>query len=125
MMKQIFVFILAFFTISAFAVTNKVTPVNNVALPEDCKKADPIDSPTFCTTFEAAAKCYCRNASPIPAACKSASKVYEYMLSVHHGNLEKACKYAADHQPGTTPQECIDDWNCWRSGGRDSNGKLC
>jgi hypothetical protein len=37
------------------------------------------------------------------------------------GSIQRACEYQHD----TSVQNCLDDWQCYRNGGRDSTGALC
>lgn len=106
MIRKIFAVLLCFYSLGAFALA--------------CKNAVPTNDPSFCPSFKTAATCYC-SASGVPTImCQDMTKLYNRMLSVF-GTLEKACGF----QKYTSIQDCIDNWNCYRSGGKDSQGRLC
>ena len=86
----------------------------------DCPRARPIDDVNFCASFKTAAVCYC-TASGLPSGvCQDMNSLYLRMIAVY-GSLKNACS----HQPYTTPEDCINNWNCYLYGGIDSTGKLC
>lgn len=85
-----------------------------------CTNAQPTDSINFCSTFKAAATCYC-TASGLPASMCQNMKVLNARMIIVFGSLQKACEY----QHYTSTQDCINNWNCYLQGGKDSNGKLC
>ena len=86
-----------------------------------CGQADPIDSPTFCATFKAVAKCHCSESLP-DDMCDDMNMLYGFMLDMTPGGtLDEACSMQSD----TSVQNCIDDWNCYRNGGKDSQGNSC
>ncbi len=85
-----------------------------------CPQASETNSPTFCSTFKVAAGCHCL-AQHMPAkVCADMGKIYDSMLTFFK-TLQKACEFQHD----TPTQTCIDDWNCYRLGGKDSKGRLC
>ena len=85
-----------------------------------CSKASSTDSSDFCPTFKVAATCYCTSSGLPSGMCQDMNALYNRMISVF-GSLKKACEF----QHYTTPQECIDNWNCYLFGGVDSRGRLC
>lgn len=85
-----------------------------------CPKAMDTNNPGFCASFKTAAICHCTS-SGIPAGmCQDMKALYDRMIGLF-GSMEKACRYQKD----TTPQNCIDSWNCYRKGGKDSQGRAC
>lgn len=85
-----------------------------------CTNAFPTDNPNFCTSFKAAATCYC-TASGVPfGMCQDMHVLYNRMIVVFK-NLRKACEY----QHYTTTQDCVDNWTCYLAGGVDSQGRKC
>lgn len=85
-----------------------------------CPQALPTDSPKFCPSFKSVAECHCVSAGLPKMMCQNVESIYTRMISMF-GSLQKACEYQKD----TTVQTCIDDWNCYRKGGKDSQGRLC
>jgi hypothetical protein len=85
-----------------------------------CPPAASTNSPQFCSTFKTSAQCHCVDAGLPKALCQDMDTIYSRMISIF-GSIQKACAY----QTNTTPQICIDDWNCYRQGGKDSAGRLC
>lgn len=103
-MKKLFVILICMYSASIFA----------------CPNAAPTNDVQFCASFKTAAICYCK-ASGLPSGlCQDMKSLYNRMIAVL-GSLEKACAY----QHSSTPQECIDDWNCYLRGGVDSRGRIC
>lgn len=84
-----------------------------------CPSALPTTDPNFCTSFKTAATCYCSNTLP-QKMCENIDKIYQLMIA-QYGSIEIACKF----QKETPTQTCIDDWRCYRTGGKDSQGGLC
>lgn len=80
----------------------------------------PTTDPSFCASFKQAAECNCRNLGLPALFCSDPKRVYKLMVSTY-GNLQTACA----HQDITSVQECVDDWNCFTKGGRNSAGALC
>ena len=107
------------------------TSVANSALPsfilwfipkthQHCPQALPTSDPSFCPSFKSIGECHC-TASGLPAGmCKDMNSIFNRMISVF-GSIKRACEYQKD----TSTQMCIDDWNCYRSGGKDSQNNLC
>lgn len=86
----------------------------------NCPEASSTNDASFCPTFQTAAQCRC-SASGVPKAfCQDMNKLYDRMIAMF-GSLQRACEYQKD----TTTQTCIDDWNCYRNGGVDSQGRMC
>ena len=113
-----FVFFLVFIAAHAFAAPDISHLL--ITIHSHCPHADPISSPNFCASFKSIAECHCI-ASGLPAGmCKDMNAIYNRMLSVF-GSQQKAC----DYQKDVSAQECMDDWNCYRLGGKDSHGNLC
>ncbi len=103
MMKTLFFIAVAFFSFSSFA----------------CSNASPTDDVSFCATFKTAAACYCSESLP---GCSrlSMDRIYSLLIT-RYRTLEAAC----NSQHHTDAQTCIDDWNCYRLGGIDSQGRAC
>lgn len=85
-----------------------------------CPAANSTDSTTFCASFKASAGCHCTESGGTPALCQNMDLLYNAMIA-RFGSLKAACSYQKD----TPTQTCIDDWTCYRSGGKDSAGRLC
>ncbi len=85
-----------------------------------CPPAEPVTSPNFCTSFKAAAACHCALSGLPESMCQDINEIYDRMLAIFN-SVEQVCSYQQD----TLQQICIDDWNCYRYGGRDSQGNLC
>lgn len=72
--------------------------------------------PNFCDLFKSAVT----SCSPVKLPMQG---IYRMMIAVY-GTLQNACvKQAARY--GSDPQTCIDQWNCYWNGGKDSKGGLC
>lgn len=91
-----------------------------VAPPSRCPLALPTEHPGFCASFKSVAACHCVEAGLPAGMCQNMDVIYNRML-VMFGSMEKACQYQSD----TPLQLCMDGWNCYRLGGRNSQGQLC
>jgi len=108
MIKSIVFLLLSLLSFSCFAAASS------------CSQAVPTNDPRFCPSFKSVAECHC-TASGLPKGmCQDMNLLYDRMISIF-GTLRKACEYQHD----TDTQTCMDDWNCYRSGGKDSQGRLC
>lgn len=87
---------------------------------ENCPKSSSLNQNTFCSQFKAAATCHCTSSGMPEKLCLKPETVYKRMLMVF-GTQQKACEYQQD----TSTQSCMDSWNCYRLGGKDSEGRLC
>ena len=85
-----------------------------------CPTAAPNTTPEFCESFKSVAKCHCMASGLSDGMCSDMNTLYQRMLVVFR-SLERACNY----QQNTSPQDCIDSWNCYRHGGVTSTGQLC
>jgi hypothetical protein len=85
-----------------------------------CPGAALPSSPAFCSSFKKSAECHCTSSGLPKSICGNMHQLYQRMLALF-GSLERACAY----QRETPAQVCIDSWNCYRLGGKDSKGKLC
>ena len=86
----------------------------------DCTKSLPPAHSNFCPTFKTAATCACAS-SGVPASfCSDMAKLHKRMLMVFT-TQQKACEFQRD----TSTQQCLDSWNCYRRGGKDSQGRPC
>lgn len=85
-----------------------------------CPSALPTDNVSFCSSFKSVATCYCTSSGLPSGMCQDMNQLYNRMVVVF-GSLKKAC----DYQHYTTPQDCMNNWNCYRTGGVDSTGKQC
>ena len=70
----------------------------------------------FCDLFKSAVT----SCSPLPLSMHA---LYSMMITVY-GTLQTACNKQAS-QYGSDPQTCVDQWNCYWNGGKDSKGGLC
>jgi hypothetical protein len=85
-----------------------------------CPAALSPNTPGFCESFKSVARCHC-TASGLPGGmCTNMKLLYNRMISTF-GTLQRACEYQRD----TTVQACLEAWNCYRSGGVDSQNQLC
>ena len=85
-----------------------------------CPRALPTDNAGFCGSFKSVAACNCAANGQGPAVCQNMKKMYDVMIGMF-GSLKAACNF----QHNSPPQECIDDWNCYMTGGKDTQGRLC
>lgn len=90
------------------------------AMTMTCPPAVPDSSSNFCSSFKSVAHCYCTSAGLPSFMCKDMGKIYSRMVALY-GSVQKACA----HQRHTSAQECIDDWQCYLKGGKDSKNQLC
>jgi hypothetical protein len=106
-----------FFTSTSYAFFLEmfVSPIH-----ANCSQALPTDNPAFCASFKSVAECHCTSSGLPPGMCQDMTTIYNRMVKIF-GSQQKACEYQKD----VPTQQCMDDWNCYRSGGRDSQGKLC
>ena len=109
-------FIFMLFSFGAFADQN-IFPSHAIFKgAQNCAVASDSDS-QFCVNFKKAVQGCC----PIPGL--SMQKIYNMMIAVY-GSLQNACeKNAAKY--GGTAQTCLDQWNCYWNGGKDSVGNSC
>lgn len=78
------------------------------------------DDPDFCAQFQSIAICHC-TAHWLPKwMCHDMEKLYRRMIFIY-GTVEKACQ----NQKDTLPETCIDHWECYRNGGKNSLNQLC
>ena len=87
---------------------------------EKCPKSRPSNDNKFCSSFEEAASCHCSTSGLPKNMCQDMETVYQRMLIVF-STQQQACEY----QQNTPTQRCIDNWNCYRLGGKDSEGHPC
>ena len=123
-----------FLSLSIFVVSSFVS-FNAYSLPDfiinliaprsyaNCPFADPVNSPTFCASFKSVAACHCSGSLP-QGMCQDMKVIYKRMTDIFGSQL-KACVYQQNKPGGVPVQECMDDWNCYRLGGKASNGALC
>ena len=107
MIRKLFMVLMCCFTLSTWAA---------------CTPAAPTNTSNFCQSFKTVAPCYCA-ANGVPSiVCNNMSMelLYKRMIS-YYGSLGQACH----GQKNTTPQDCLNNWNCYRLGGKDSQGRLC
>ncbi|MBA2657619.1 MAG: hypothetical protein H0U70_11675 [Tatlockia sp.] len=84
-----------------------------------CQNAESTEKSNFCSSFTVAAKCHCV-ANGLGPACQSVDHIAARLTSFF-GSLDKACRV----QRNTTPQNCLDSWNCYLYGGVDSFNRPC
>ena len=85
-----------------------------------CSSALPSNDPGFCQSFHVAAECYCVASGLPKKMCSNMNLLFQRMIGTL-GSIENACRF----QHNTSFQECVDDWNCYRFGGTNSQGELC
>ena len=85
-----------------------------------CPKVSAYDTPEFCGMFESIARCHCQASGLSAKMCSNVPLIYSRMLSTF-GSIERACRFQKD----TTPQNCIDAWQCYLKGGQLANGQVC
>ncbi len=123
MIKKLIICIYFFsVTCFAFSTTNSQnSELNNMlASANDCGQASATSDPNFCTSFKAVAQCHCTSSGLPKSMCQDMSLLYSRMVSIF-GSIQHACEYQKD----TSTQNCVNDWGCYRNGGRDSTGALC
>lgn len=90
------------------------------AFASSCPPATSVTSPGFCNSFKTAAECHCISSGFPKGMCKNYRLLYKRMLDTF-GSLQRACEFQHD----TSVQECMDDWNCFLSGGVTSSSGSC
>lgn len=85
-----------------------------------CPQAIPTNTPGFCSSFKVIAQCHCTSSGIPKGMCMNMHSLYDRMIGMF-GSVRRACEYQRD----TSVQNCIDDWNCYRLGGVNSNNELC
>ena len=108
MLKKLTILFFCFFTISSFS---------SMAA---CPSATSSNSPGFCSSFKLAAQCHCTSSGLPMGMCMDMKLLYSRMISTF-GSVKRACEFQHD----TSVQNCVDDWNCYRSGGKNSQNALC
>ncbi len=86
----------------------------------NCQQSLPANNKGFCASFKSIARCYCMSSWLPDGMCKDTNAIYNRMIGVF-GSVQKACQFQKD----TPEQNCMDDWKCYRLGGKDSHNKLC
>lgn len=77
-------------------------------------------NPSFCPLFKATATCYCISSGLPAGMCQDINVLYGRMIAIF-GSQQRACEFQKDD----SVQNCMDDWNCYLRGGRNSQGGLC
>lgn len=90
------------------------------AFASSCPRALPTNDPMFCQSFVIAAQCRCLSAGYPNFICHDLRRIYKLMVFFYFSQ-----KSACQHQQETSFRICMDDWNCYRYGGKDSRGQLC
>ncbi|WP_367606176.1 hypothetical protein [Legionella sp. W05-934-2] len=85
-----------------------------------CQNALPTNHPGFCASFQIAASCYCQQTGLPKGMCQDMKQILNRMVAAY-GSLQSACA----NQRHTPAQDCVDSWNCYINGGRDSKNQLC
>jgi hypothetical protein len=85
-----------------------------------CSQASSTLDAKFCPSFRATAQCACSSSGLPGSMCKDMNALHQRMLAVFETELA-ACQYQRD----TNVQNCLDSWNCYRLGGKNSKGELC
>lgn len=102
-----------------FTVNVVASPVFPVSSTDQASNQCVVASDTvsnFCDLFKSAVT----DCSPLPLSMHA---LYAMMVTVY-GTLQTACQKQAS-QYGSDPQTCVDQWNCYWNGGKDSHGGLC
>lgn len=108
MTRMIIALFVCFFSIVGFS------------MPTSCPPASSTGTPNFCSSFKMAAECYCTSSGLPRGMCGNMEQLYNRMISMF-GSLQRACEF----QHNTTAQICVDDWNCYRFGGVNSQSEAC
>jgi len=87
---------------------------------ENCAKSLRTDHSQFCVSFKNVAECHCTSSGLPKSMCGDMELLYQRMISVFE-TQQKACEYQQD----ALTQHCLDGWNCYRLGDKDSEGRLC
>jgi len=120
-MKKVFAIVLSLIVLPCFAFAPvKTTNFSSLG----CPQAVPTTDGGFCPSFKSVAHCQCVSRGLPDGMCQDMNALYSRMISMF-GTLAAACEYQEKTSHDTTKQQCIDDWNCYRSGGRNSQGGLC
>jgi hypothetical protein len=119
-MKIIVTLCLYFLSFSCFAATSVPLHTQTHSIVKSCEQAVPSTDAGFCPSFKAVAECHCLENGLGPDTCGDMGALYQYMLDFF-GSLENACSFQQDSDYTT----CMDDWNCYRKGGTNSQGGLC
>jgi hypothetical protein len=117
-MRKIITLFLCMLSFTCFA-----APKNNShsqASFSSCPQAVATTDSTFCGSFKSVAYCHCMEGIGSPDACSDMNEVYQFMID-YYTTLENACH----NQTDVDYQTCVDDWNCYRNGGTNSQGGLC
>lgn len=85
-----------------------------------CLPSTPSTSASFCESFKSVAECHCMESGLPYAMCSDMNELYVSMIAMFH-SIERACEFQQD----TSKQDCMDDWQCYLSGGSTSQGGLC
>ncbi len=85
-----------------------------------CPPATSSSDPGFCSSFKIAAQCHCTSSGLPTGMCTNMQLLYSRMISTF-GSVKRACEFQHD----TSTQNCVDDWNCYRFGGKNSQNELC
>lgn len=85
-----------------------------------CPPAADVSTAGFCSSFKLTAQCHCTSSGLPKGMCMNMKSLYDRMTSIF-GSVRRACEYQRD----TSTQNCIDSWNCYRSGGVTSQNALC
>lgn len=93
---------------------------STLALANTCPTSSDTNQADFCTTFYSAASCRCSERQGPPSICTDMHQLYNVLVSLF-GSINVACS----KQHETSVQKCIDAWQCYISGGTDSQGRLC
>ncbi len=118
MIKKILFTLLCICSTASFAFSATAIP-NTTSSALACGQAVATTDPGFCPSFKSIALCHCMEKLP-RGMCQDMNLLYARMIDMFK-TIAKACAYQHD----TSVQNCIDDWNCYRSGGRNSAGQLC
>lgn len=116
-LSGIIAFVITLFSVNGFSAPVFPDAFQNIAAPgEDCAvSSDTL--PNFCDLFKKAVTGCC------PIRGLSMQHIYQLMVATY-GDLQNACDKNAGNY-GNGVQACIDQWNCYWKGGKDSQNQLC
>ena len=120
-MKTILALVICFISTASFAFApgsdSKLAALSGFF---SCAQAVPTTDAGFCPSFKAVAACHCVESGVPEKACQNMKLLYAAMIG-RYTTVERACA----NQRDTSPQNCVDDWKCYGTGGTNSQGGAC
>jgi hypothetical protein len=86
----------------------------------DCEAGMPTTHANFCPSFKKSASCACTSSGMPKSFCGDMKALHKRMLMVFD-TQKNACTYQRD----VSVKECMDGWNCYLNGGKNSDGSPC